>query len=208
MPVSGTRRVYGGVTGEERIAERRRKLIEAGTNLFGSPGSGSVRVKDVAAAAGLTERYFYESFTDLNALFRGVFEAAADAIEARVTAAMADAPVDSFARVSIALRATVDVLSDDPRMIRILFVESLGSGGRAGVHRNEVLARTAGSFLRWSTPEASSFESSAADIRMKAFAMSGAVAELLISWADGHLEATPAELADFLVGLYWRMNLP
>jgi AcrR family transcriptional regulator len=208
VPVSGTRRVYGGVTGEERIAERRRKLIEAGTNLFGSPGSGSVRVKDVAAAAGLTERYFYESFTDLNALFRGVFEAAADAIEARVTAAMADAPVDSFARVSVALRTTVDVLSGDPRMIRIFFVEGLGSGGRASVHRNEVLARAAGNFLKWSAPEASSFESSAPDARMKAFAMSGAAAELLISWADGHLEATPAELADFLIGLYWRMNLP
>jgi AcrR family transcriptional regulator len=208
VPVSGTRRVYGGVTGEERIAERRRKLIEAGTNLFGSPGSGSVRVKDVAAAAGLTERYFYESFTDLNALFRGVFEAAADAIEARVTAAMADAPVDSFARVSVALRTTVDVLSGDPRMIRIFFVEGLGSGGRASVHRNEVLARAAGNFLKWSAPEASSFEGSAPDARMKAFAMSGAAAELLISWADGHLEATPAELADFLIGLYWRMNLP
>lgn len=114
MPVSGTRRVYGGVTGEERVAQRRRKLIDAGTNLFGSPASGSVRVKDVAAAAGLTERYFYESFTDLNALFRAVFEAAADAIEARVSAAMVDAPVDSFARVSIALRTTVDVLSGDP----------------------------------------------------------------------------------------------
>lgn len=207
MPVSGTRRVYGGVTGEERIAERRRKLIEAGTNLFGSPGSGSVRVKDVAAAAGLTERYFYESFTDLNALFRGVFEAAADAIEARVTAAMADAPVDSFARVSVALRTTVDVLSGDPRMIRIFFVEGLGSGGRASVHRNEVLARAAGNFLKWSAPEAPSFESSAVSARMEAFAMSGAASELLISWADGTLDVTPAAMADFLVTLYSRMTL-
>lgn len=76
-----------------------------------------------------------------------MFEAAADAIEARVTAAMADAPVDSFARVSVALRTTVDVLSGDPRMIRIFFVEGLGSGGRASVHRNEVLARAAGNFF-------------------------------------------------------------
>ena len=30
MSTSGARRVYGGVTAEERAAERRRKLIEAG----------------------------------------------------------------------------------------------------------------------------------------------------------------------------------
>ena len=88
---AGARRVYGGVTGEERTAERRRKLIEAGMNLFGSASSGSVRVKDVVAEAGLTERYFYESFADLNALFGAVLGTAADEIESRVDAAMVDA---------------------------------------------------------------------------------------------------------------------
>ena len=43
---------------------------------------------------------------------------------------------------------------------------------------------------------------------MKAFALSGAASELLISWAEGILEIGAAELTDFLVGLYWRMNLP
>jgi AcrR family transcriptional regulator len=56
--------MYGGATGEQRIAERRSKLIDAGMTLFGSPGSESVRVKDVVDQAGLTERYFYESFSD------------------------------------------------------------------------------------------------------------------------------------------------
>jgi AcrR family transcriptional regulator len=207
VSVSGARRVYGGVTGEERIAERRRKLVEAGMNLFGSASSGSVRVKDVVAEAGLTERYFYESFADLSALFDAVFDTAADLIESQVSAAMVDVPSDAFARVSIALRTTVDVLSADPRMIRIFFVEGLGAGGRSGLHRNEILVRAAGNFVKWSAPDGPSFETSSTDARMKAFAMSGAASELLISWADGLLEATPAELADFLVGLYWRMNL-
>ncbi|WP_162462555.1 TetR/AcrR family transcriptional regulator [Mycolicibacterium sp. CBMA 234] len=208
MTTSSAPRVYGGVSGEQRIAERRRKLVEAGMNLFGSPSSGSVRVKDVVAEAGLTERYFYESFGDLNALYDAVFDTAADAIESRVTAAMVDIPADGFARVSIALRTTIDVLAGDPRMIRIIFVEALGTGGRAGVHRNEILVRAAGNFVKWSAPDEPSFESSSMDARMKAFAMSGAASELMISWADGLLDVTPAELADFLVGLYGRMNLP
>lgn len=53
------------------------KLIDAGLNLFRF-APGSVRVKDVVAEAGLTERYFYESFSDLAALFDAVFGFAAD----------------------------------------------------------------------------------------------------------------------------------
>lgn len=208
MSATSTGRVYGGVSGEERAAQRRRKLIEAGMNLFGSGGSGQVRVKDVVAEAGLTERYFYESFSDLPALFDAVFDRASDEVETQVNDAIVEAPDDAFARVSTALRVTVDILARDPRMIRIFFVEALGKGGRAGAHRNEILIRAAGNFLKWAEPEAPPFEESSMDARMKAFAISGAASELLISWADGLLDVTPTELADFLVGLYWRASLP
>lgn len=209
MSASGASRVYGGVTGEERIAERRRKLIEAGMNLFGSGDSASVRVKDVVVEAGLTERYFYESFTDLGALFDAVLELTMDAVEHDVNAAVATAPGDAVSRVSTALRTVVDTLAGDPRMIRIIFVEALGKGGRVGSRRNEILTRAAENFFRWSaTASSGDFSGSPVDARMKAFAISGAASELLISWAEGLLDITPAQLADFLVGLYWRINLP
>ncbi|OMC38417.1 hypothetical protein A5742_07235 [Mycolicibacterium fortuitum] len=208
MSTSGAGRLYGGVTGEERIAERRRKLIEAGMNLFGSGDAGIVRVKDVIADAGLTERYFYENFGDLDALFDEVLGLVMDKVESDVDAAVADASGDSFARVSVALRTVVDTLAEDPRMIRIIFVEALGKGGRAGTRRNEILTRAASNFVRWSGSGSGDFERSPVDGRMKAFAVSGAASELLIAWAEGLLDITPAELADFLIGLYWRINLP
>lgn len=208
MSTSGASRVYGGVTGEERIAARRGKLIEAGMTLFGSGGSEQVRVKDIVAESGLTERYFYESFPDLPSLFDAVFNLAAETLETQVNAVVLGAPDDAFARVSVALRTTVDTLASDPRLIRIFFVEALGKGGRAGTHRNDILVRAAANFLKWASPDSPPFESSPVDARMRAVAMSGAVSELLISWADGLLDVSPSELADFLVGLYWRANLP
>ena len=208
MSASGAGRVYRGVTGEQRIAERRRKLIEAGMNLFGSTGSGSVRVKSVVAEAGLTERYFYESFSDLGALFDAVLELTMDTIEMDVNAAVVQAPDDDITRVSIALRTSVDTLAKDPRMIRIIFVEALGNGGRANFRRHELSIRAAKNFFRWSGTDVGDFDSSPIETRMKAFAISGAASELLISWAEGLLDITADELADFLVGLYWRTNLP
>ena len=201
-------RVYGGLTGEQRIAERRRKLIEAGMNLFGSPGSESVRVKDVVAEAALTERYFYESFSDLDALFDAVLELANETVESALNAAVANAPGDVVSRLSVVLRTTVDTLASDPRMIRVIFIEALGKGGRAGARRSEILLRAAENFYRWSGPDMGDFDNSPVDTRVKTFAATGAASELLISWAEGLLDITAAQLADFLVGLYWRINLP
>lgn len=210
MSASGASRVYGGVTGEQRIAERRRKLIEAGMNLFGSGDSASVRVKDVVVEAGLTERYFYESFSDLGALFDAVLELTMDTIENDVNAAVLGAADDSFSRMSSALRKSVETLAADPRMIRIIFVEALGNGGRASSGRHEIVIRAAQNFFTWSEngTGVGEFSSSPVEYRMKAFAMSGAASELLISWAEGLLDISPDGLADFLVGLYWRTNLP
>jgi AcrR family transcriptional regulator len=208
VSASGGGRVYGGVTGQQRIAERRIKLIEAGMSLFGSPGSGSVRVKDVVAEAGLTERYFYESFSDLDALFDAVLELANETVESAVNAAVLEAPDDAISRISAALRTSTETLAGDPRMIRVIFVEALGKGGRASARRNQFLVRAAENFFRWSGTDTGDFDSSPVDIRMKTFALAGATSEVLISWAEGFLDVTAVQLADFLVGLYWRLNLP
>src|SRR4029077_5184552 len=55
-------RAYGGVSAEDRIAARRAKLLDAGLELFGTRGYATTGVKDVCREAGLTDRYFYESF--------------------------------------------------------------------------------------------------------------------------------------------------
>jgi AcrR family transcriptional regulator len=208
VSASGAGRVYGGVTGEQRIAERRRKLIDAGMNLFGSAGSASVRVKDVVVQAGLTERYFYESFSDLDALFDAVLELANETMESAVNAAILAAPDDDISRITIVLRTTADTLASDPRMIRVIFIEALGKGGRVTSRRNEFLLRAAQNFYRWSGTDQGDFDDSPIDTRMKTFALAGAASELLISWAEGLLDITATQLADYLVGLYWRINLP
>ncbi|ORB39005.1 TetR/AcrR family transcriptional regulator [Mycolicibacterium porcinum] len=209
MAISGTTRLYGGATGEQRVAARRRKLIEAGLTLFGSAERGIVRVKDVAAEAHLTERYFYESFSDLAALFEAVLDHTMETIETAVNTAVLAAPDRGISGVSSALRAIVDELGNDPRMIQIFFVEALGRGGHAASRRNEMIERSAANFFKWSSAaEENSFNSSTVDTRMKSLALAGAVSELLVSWAEGLLDITSDELSDFLVGLYWRTNLP
>ncbi|MGH9792076.1 MAG: TetR/AcrR family transcriptional regulator, partial [Candidatus Acidiferrales bacterium] len=58
----------------QRSAERRARLIQAGVQVFGTKGFHSATVKQICAEAGLTERYFYESFENLNALFLATYD--------------------------------------------------------------------------------------------------------------------------------------
>jgi AcrR family transcriptional regulator len=117
---------------EERIAQRRGQLIEAGLQTFGTRGFHSVSVRDICGEAKLTERYFYESFTNREGLFLAVYTIGIDRVRENVTTAMASAKPEEVARAG--LRAYLETLREEPRLARILLVESLRIGLEVSSH--------------------------------------------------------------------------
>src|SRR5436305_775410 len=87
----GPARSYGGVSAEQRMAERRERLLDAGLSEFGTRGVTSTGVKDICRAAGLTDRYFYESFHRLDELFTAVFDRATERLFKVVAVALSAA---------------------------------------------------------------------------------------------------------------------
>jgi AcrR family transcriptional regulator len=63
------KRRYSGQSFEDRQAERRHKLIEATVTVAGRVGLDGASVAAICAEAGLTARYFYESFPTREAIF-------------------------------------------------------------------------------------------------------------------------------------------
>jgi AcrR family transcriptional regulator len=124
-PTPAPARRYRGVDKGERITERRRQFIEAGLECFGTRGYHPVTVRELCAQAHLTERYFYESFKDREALFAAVYEdLIAKLRDAFVKAALPKAPVlDEMARAGLGV--FYRSLQKDPRVARILMVEVL-----------------------------------------------------------------------------------
>jgi AcrR family transcriptional regulator len=82
-------RPYGGVSAPERVALRRAALLDAGLELFGTEGYARTRVKDLCRQAGLTDRYFYESFAGTDELFLAVFDRIIDELFVAVAEAVA-----------------------------------------------------------------------------------------------------------------------
>jgi AcrR family transcriptional regulator len=117
-------RPYRGVSAEERRTERRTRLIDACLEVVGTEGVAGTTVDRVCASAGLTKRYFYESFGDLETLLL----AAADDMFADLYGGMADAargiaPGPDSARAAVS--SVVMALTAHPARAR-LYVESPG----------------------------------------------------------------------------------
>lgn len=123
-------RRYGGRGGEERRAERRERLLDAGLAVFGDAGFHGATVRLICARAGLTERYFYESFTNSEDLLCAVYERHMALQQARIGAAVLAAARRPLAMLEAGLRAFLELARENPAGARLQFVEVLGVSPR------------------------------------------------------------------------------
>jgi AcrR family transcriptional regulator len=196
---------YGGVSAGERVAARRERLLAAGLELFGTQGYLRTPIDQVCAEAGLTKRYFYESFRScedlLSALVRGLWAEAAQHGMAAVEAA----PGGPRARIRRGIGAVVGYYTDDIRRGRVAFVESAGISDRIEGQRREnadvlaaLLQSYAGELLGDLVPPERV-------MRLHAGALVGAGSELVTEYLLGAMRISPGELADYLTGLAFAM---
>ncbi|MGO4201433.1 TetR/AcrR family transcriptional regulator [Rhodococcus sp. TAF43] len=128
----GTQRTWAGTGIEERRAARRDTLLAAGIELLGAQGGAAVGVRAVCRAAGLTERYFYESFADRDRFVRAVYDDVGRQAHAALVAAVGAAPAPHD-RAAAAVSAFVELMVDDPARGRVLLLAPLvepALGGR------------------------------------------------------------------------------
>lgn len=120
-------RPYRGVDPAERRAQRRRRLLEAGLELLGGEqrDPAELTVRAICREAGLTMRYFYESFTDKDDFVSAVFDWVVSDIAATTQAAVAAAPRRDQTRAGMA--NIVRTVSEDPRVGRLLFSRHLST---------------------------------------------------------------------------------
>lgn len=118
-------RRYRGIDAGERVRERRRQLIEAGLECFGTRGYHPVTVREICAQAHLTERYFYESFRDREALFAAVYEDRIQRLRQAFTAAALPRAPDLDAMARAGLGVFFRGLEEDPRVARVLMIDVL-----------------------------------------------------------------------------------
>ncbi|WP_022962474.1 TetR/AcrR family transcriptional regulator [Halopseudomonas pelagia] len=120
------KRHYRGSAVEERRAQRRQQLIDAAIQVYGQNGYRHSGVKQVCDAAGLTQRYFYESFAHSDELLIACYEQAARWMREDNMAAAKAAGRDPVVRSRAMLQAYFQSLKDNPTIGRLLLIEIRG----------------------------------------------------------------------------------
>lgn len=124
-----TRR-YRGTSSEERQALRRQQLIEAAIQVYGQQGYHQATVKAVCAAAGLTERYFYESFASSEDLLIDCFNAVTFTLYEEIRQAARAVDGDQLERARAMLHTYFSALEGKPASARVFLVEMRGVSRR------------------------------------------------------------------------------
>lgn len=114
---------FRGVPADARVEQRRELLIAAGLDCFGNDGFHATGIRQICARAELSERYFYESFENREALFSAVYEHAITRIRERLVEVLQQGPADPRQLVRAVLRAYLELLHGDPRLVRVALIE-------------------------------------------------------------------------------------
>lgn len=119
---------------QDRVAQRRSQLLDAALEAFGTRGYHAVTVREICAGAQLTERYFYESFKSLEALFSALYLQLNGQLKQATLAALIEAHTRSSAAsssnridvlASAALRVLLEFIRDDPRRARVMLIDAI-----------------------------------------------------------------------------------
>lgn len=176
-------RPYAGETPEARQARRRRRFIDSGKTLFGTVGYRKTTMRGLCAHAGLTDRYFYESFASLEDLLAAVYEERVEELEAAVLAVVRSA--DPAAPVDTLITQGLDAFfrqAEDEETARVIWLEVLGVSPRIDALYNGVLRRFADLLLRLVRMALPHWQLPAETGPVLAMGLIGAVSETTKDW--------------------------
>jgi AcrR family transcriptional regulator len=118
------KRRYSGQSFADRLTERRERLIRAAALVAARTGLDGTSVAAICAEAGLTARYFYESFPSREAIFVEAYRLVQDELLTRMEAAGGTG--DTTKR---ALTGFFTAIQSQPGMARVFLIDLDDHGG-------------------------------------------------------------------------------
>jgi AcrR family transcriptional regulator len=171
------------------VSRRRQQFIDAGRHLFGTIGYRSTTVRLLCNEAGLTDRYFYESFQSIEALLVTVYQGLVNELERCVLIKLAtrlDGDLISH------IRNVLDVVfqaAEEPLLARIVWIEILGVSPGADAVYNVTMRRFAELIFTLSKTLEPTWPVSDEVARSTCMGLIGAVSESVKDWLhSGYLQ--------------------
>ncbi|MAI63781.1 MAG: hypothetical protein CL600_02680 [Alteromonas sp.] len=201
---AATERTYSGISMSERIALRRQRFIEAGISLFGTVGFQSTTMRMLTAQTELTNRYFYESFTNLEDLLVACYEKLMDDFRLRLEEELERA--SKYSEPSQRIRPGLNCFFTsmaDPKFARITHAEVLGVSERVDRLYSRCSADFAALMMSYLTSSVSD-KKQLSDTQMQFIgaALTGSLINSALVWVNSQYEASIDDVIDASLAIF------
>lgn len=187
-------RPYRGVAADKRRRERREKLLDACLDVVAESGVAAVTVDGICARAGLSKRYFYESFGDRDAILVSALDDVIDTVGTALEEIVQEQGSTSD-RVAQTAADLVRALTSDPRS-SLLYTSASANPALEARRRQMVDTFTPLLMRAVLDADPANPRAEAATVLMVA-----GTTELLDRWLRGDLDFTEVEFVDTLTAL-------
>lgn len=198
-------RSYRGMSAEQRLADRRERLMTAAYTLYAKPGFAATTIERLCSEARISNRAFYECFGGREELLQALHERCVEESLAVVAKALQEAPGTLDGRVKAGIRAYIEFAAADWRRARIMHLEVRRSGDVLTASRQ----RAVDSFARLVEEASADFpQARSLNRRLVALGVIGALQELLIEWILADEQPTIDDLVEVAVHIFIRSLSP
>jgi AcrR family transcriptional regulator len=203
--MSGRVRSYGGKTADERAAERRARLVAATIDVLAEQGEARTTMTAICAAAGLTERYFYESFAGLDDALLAALDHVCEEIARVAVDALQHTSGAPDVRVNAVMAALVDLVVHSPDRMRVAVIHS-SANPRLRARRHELIGDFADLVAREAAELYGDRAWPADRARIHGLLYVAGFAELLAAWLSGDVDLSPDDLVETAGALFTAVS--
>jgi AcrR family transcriptional regulator len=164
---------------EVRLSVQRRRLFEAAAAVFARVGYAEASAEAISREAGMSKATFYEHFANKEECILALFDEAATEVMRGMAGAAADDGGSYEDRIRANVASFLEILTQYPDSAQTVLVEIIGAGPRAAERRDAILDLFAEGLLRDNTRMAERIGAPRFASKEDAFAIIGAVVELV-----------------------------
>ena len=205
--MTATSRLYQGTSTEARIEERRQRLLQTAFDAMADNSWRSMSINQICRDAGLTKRYFYESFDSLDELADNVtaqlsgkvielaFSAAAEGTQQRLP---------NLERARKVMKQVLGYLTDDPRRARVLFGEA-ADNPVARANRRNVISALASAVNQYGHQHYQAGNKTDPIATLTSSMLVGGTIEAILLWLEGGMDMGREQFIDDVAEM-WMIN--
>jgi AcrR family transcriptional regulator len=164
---------------EVRLSVQRRRLFEAAAAVFARVGYAEASAEAISREAGMSKATFYEHFANKEECILALFDEAATEVMRGMAGAAADDGGSYEDRIRANVGSFLEILTQYPDSAQTVLVEIIGAGPRAAERRDAILDLFAEGLLRDNARMAERIGAPRFASKEDAFAIIGAVVELV-----------------------------